>query len=452
MQAKKNQSNFELYRSHLEQIINLNHPLVKLAKDIDWSVFEREFSKYYSEDWGRPAKSVRLLVGLHYLKHAFNESDESVVARFLENPYWQYFCGFEYFQQELPLDPTTLVKWRQRVGAEGLELLLKETVETAKRRRLLKKSDCQRVNVDTTVQEKAVAYPTDAKLYHEMREKLVLAAQKHGLKLRQSYTRKSKKTHFQQNRLRQTSQHKKADKMTKKLKIYLGCVVRDIQRKKPCPDAQLAELLEKAKKILSQERNSKHKLYSIHAPEVECISKGKSHKKYEFGCKVGMVSTSRKNWIISSQAFHGNPYDGHTLQASLRDAEEKSNVTIKHVHVDGGYRKHDYCGSAQVHITGKGNRPKSRWDKLWQRRRAAIEPVISHAKHDNRMIRNYLKGIVGDKINALLAACGYNFRKLCGALPIPKFFVRIIQNFIRFSLIGSISSQNGFKPILIPIF
>lgn len=411
MQHQNHKSSLELFQSRLDQILNMEHALVRLAGAIDWSVFETEFGPCYSDGRGRPGKPIRLMVGLHYLKHAFNESDESVVERFLENPYWQYFCGLEYFEHQLPLDPTSLVKWRQRVGPDGLELLLQQTVATAQRAKLLKASDCKRVNVDTTVQEKAIAFPTDSGLYYKMLTKLVKAARARGISLRQSYKRVSKNALIMQGRYRHARQHKRANRMTKKLKTYLGRVVRDLRRKCPEADAELAELLAKADRLLAQERHSKNKLYAIHAPEVECISKGKAHKKYEFGVKVGIVSTSRGNWIIGSRALAGNPYDGHTLAETMAHAESISGIAINHAHVDKGYRKHDYQGEGQVHVSGTGGKT-SRWEKLWRRRRSAVEPVIGHAKHDNRMIRNYLKGPEGDKANAILAACGYNLRKL----------------------------------------
>jgi IS5 family transposase len=432
MQHKNQKSPLHLFQSRLDQILNMEHPLVKLSHAIDWSVFEEAFGPYYSEGQGRPAKPIRLMVGLHYLKHTFSESDESVVERFLENPYWQYLCGFEYFQHEFPLDPTCLVKWRHRVGSGGIDLLLKETVDTAVRVKFLKRSDLKRVNVDTTVQEKAVAFPTDASLYHKMRTRLVCAARDRDIALRQSYERVGKKTLFKQNRYRHAGQHKRADKMTKKLKTILGRVVRDIRRKSFEIDDELDDLLCKADRLLAQGRHSKNKLYSIHAPEVECISKGKAYKRYEFGVKVSVVSASRGNWILSSRAVHGNPYDGHTLSDSIAHSESIGGVLTRHIHVDKGYRKNDYEGEAEVHISGMGSRKKSRWDKLWRRRRSAVEPVIGHAKHDNRMIRNYLKGEEGDKINATLAACGYNMRKLYRAFFLPEFFGAIFRLYKRF--------------------
>jgi len=438
MKLKNQKDPLHLFQARLDQIIDLNHPLCKLAREINWSVFETEFGPFYSEGQGRPAKPIRLLVGIHYLKHAFSESDESVVERFLENPYWQYFCGFEYFQHELPLDPTTLVKWRRRVGDEKLVVLLSETVETAKRGGHLKRGELERVNVDTTVQEKAIEFPTDAGLCQKMRVKLVGAVKRRRIKLRQCYTRKGKEALVKQGFYRRANQHRRADKMTKKLKTYLGCVVRDIRRKATVIDIELKGLLEKADRLLLQEKHSKNKLYSIHAPEVECIAKGKAHKKYEFGCKVGIVSTSRYCWITGIQSLHGNPYDGHTLAQLMAGTEETTGVGIKHAHADKGFRGHNYTGPAQIHVTGQGAKRKSRWEKLWSRRRAAVEPVISHAKHDNRMSRNYLKGADGDEMNAILSACGYNMRKLIRAFFLPEILEAFLLFYGRLSALFSI--------------
>lgn len=410
-----------MFRAHFVQILNHKHPLYVLASQINWSVFEQTFGPTYSEGMGRPAKPIRLLVGLHYLKHAFNESDESVVERWLENPYWQYFCGYEYFQHEFPLDPSLLVKWRQRVGAEKLEVLLKETLDTAKRQKLLKKSQLARVNVDTTVQEKNIAFPTDSRLYHKMRIRLVREAKRRGIKLRQPYSRVAKKVLAQQSRYAHANQMKRAAKMTKKLKVYLGRVFRDLQRQADPSDEKLQELLATAKRLLEQKRKDKGKLYSVHAPEVECIAKGKAHKKYEFGCKVGLVTTSRGSWIVGIQAFHDNPYDGHTLSASLEKMKQLTGVTAKHAYCDRGYRGHDYQGPAEIHIAGRGKRKRSRWEKMWSKRRAAVEPTIGHAKQDNRMEINFLKGKEGDVMNPILAACGYHIRKLFRALFLPLF-------------------------------
>ncbi|MBF0555847.1 MAG: IS5 family transposase, partial [Nitrospirae bacterium] len=228
MQPKKtSDEQGELFKRRLSDLLNMSHPLCVLAEKIEWNVFEAEFGKLYVENKGRPGLPIRLLVGLHYLKHALNESDESVVERFLENPYWQYFCGYEYFQHEFPLDPTSLVRWRKRVGSKGMEGLLKETLESAKREKFLKKVDVEKVNVDTTVQEKAVAFPRDALLYYKMLKNLVNAAKKHGIKLRQSYERLGKRALHKQGQYSHASQLKRAERERKKLKTYLGRVIRD---------------------------------------------------------------------------------------------------------------------------------------------------------------------------------------------------------------------------------
>jgi IS5 family transposase len=413
----------DLFRAHLDQILSREHPLYVLANQIEWSVFEREFGPLYVENFGRPGLAIRLVVGLHYLKYAYDESDESVVERFLENPYWQYFCGFEYFEHECPLDPSSLVRWRKRVGSQGMERLLKETVETAKRKSLLKVRHVERVNVDTTVQEKAVAFPTDARLYHKMRRVLVRVAKREGIELRQSFERLSKKALWRQGRYSHARQMKRAKRETKKLRVYLGRVLRDLQRKCSDPGEVWRPLFSLAERVLGQQRNDHNKVYSIHAPEVECISKGKVHKRYEFGCKVALVSTSKANWVVGVEAIHGNPYDGHTLERSIEQTERVTGWRPSDAYCDRGYRGvKAEIGETKIHLTNKrkGSLTRSAW--RWLRRRAAIEPVIGHLKADTRLDRNYLLGEEGDRINAILSGCGFNVRKLLRAFFLFLFF------------------------------
>ena len=327
----------DLFRSRLDQILDRRHPLYLLANQIDWSVFDKKFGSLYAEK-GRPAKSTRLLVGLHYLKHAFDESDESVVARLLENPYWQYFCGFEYFLHRLPLDPSSMTRWRKRIGPKEMELLLSETLESAKRGGSLTEQHMERVNVDTTVQEKAIAYPTDARLYHKARVLLVRAAKKRDIALRQSYLRLGKRALIMSSRYAHARQMRRAKREQKKLKNYLGRVYRNILRNCPEPDAELKELLHQAKRLLAQKRHDKNKLYSLHAPEVECIAKGKAHKKYEFGCKVSVVTTSRDNWVVGIEALHSNPFDGHTLKGALKQVSRLVGWNPQNAYCDKGYQ------------------------------------------------------------------------------------------------------------------
>lgn len=411
-QAKSLQEN--LFQARLDQQLDPKHPLFRLAQQIDWSYFEQEFGSFYCEEMGRPGAPTRLLVGLHYLKHAYDESDESVVEKWIENPYWQYFCGYEYFQHELPCHPTSLVKWRQRIKADGVEKMLKEILSTATRTQALNTKDVESVNVDTTVQEKAIAFPTDARLYEKARTAVVREAQKAKVQLRQSYKRVGKKALYNQSRYARARQIKRAKKETKKLRNYLGRVLRDVERKLSKPSEKFKELLSNATRIYTQEKNDKQKLYSIHAPEVECLAKGKANKKYEFGCKVGFVTTSKSNWIVGVQAHHGNPYDGATLKASIDQTERLTGIRPTEAFVDRGYRGKDHHPEdVKIHITGQ-HKASGALKKRFKRRNA-IEPVIGHEKQDHRLGRNYLKGQEGDRINALLSGCGFNLRKLLRA-------------------------------------
>lgn len=407
---------FELFQSSLQQILNLDHELCQLAHAIDWDRFDTVLADCYSDEMGRPGKATRLMVGLHYLKHAFDESDESVVLRWVENPYWQYFCGFDHMQHDCPIHPTSMVKWRHRVGPEKLEILLAETIRLALENKQVTSQQLRKVTVDTTVQEKAIAFPTDARLYTKMLLRLVNLSKRRGIDLRQTYIRKAPQTLRKQGQYAHARQFKRARKCTRSLHALLGRAVRDIRRKATVTDETLETFLVRADKLLGQTQKSKNKLYSIDAPEVECISKGKAHKRYEFGCKVSVAVTNEKNWVVGVQALHGNPYNGHTLASALEQTERITRKQVKEAFVDKGYRGHDYRGDAQIHITGqRGKRKAGGALRKRKKRRSAIEPKIGHLKSDHRMDRNYLKGHEGDRLNALLAGIGANFRKLLAA-------------------------------------
>ena len=411
MKPSSSSSNTDLPLSALARQLNLSHPLVKLAESIDWQSFEAKFGQVAKASGGRPALPTRLMVGLHYLKALYDESDESVVSKWVENPYWQHFCGEQVFQHEFPCHPTSLVKWRKQIGVDGFEQLLGQIIQTAMRSAVMKPKEIERVNVDTTVQEKAIAFPTDARLYHQARKTLVRAARKRGVKLRQSYVRVGKYAFFKQSRYRVARQLKRAKKYTRKLRTYLGRVIRDIERKLPQPDAQMEVLLSRAKQIEKQQRSDSNKLYSMHAPEVECISKGKVHKRYEFGCKVVLVTTSASNWIVGAAAVHGNPYDGATLSDVMLQTRALTGSAPKQAAVDKGFRGSKYHPDG-LQVLVAGTRKFKGVLKRLVKRRSAIEPVIGHVKHDHTLGRNFLHGKQGDRINALLAACGFNLRKL----------------------------------------
>jgi IS5 family transposase len=417
MQPKSRPPQCELFGVRLSELLNPEHPLVVLAERMNWSQFDAAIDACYAEELGRPGVNTRLMVGLLYLKHAYDESDESVVARWVENPYWQFFCGCQYMQHDLPIDPSSLSRWRKRVGAERLEKLLEATIKAALAMKALRPQELAKVNVDTTVQEKAIAFPTDARLYHKMRLALVRRARSLGISLRQNYRFKGKKLLAKQGRYAHARQMKRAAKMTRQLKTILGRVLRDIERKAgriqgQIADEPLRELLALAERLLEQTRTSKNKIYSVHAPEVECLAKGKAHKRYEFGCKASVATTSRSNWIVGAHALHGNPYDGHTLHGAMTQVERLTGQTPQDVMVDQGYRGHGYEGSAIVHVVRLIPKRATRAVRRMLKRRAAIEPTIGHLKSGNRMDRNYLTGQEGDRINALLSAAGYNLRKL----------------------------------------
>lgn len=427
MKPKKQTPQRQLFGAQLSELLNPEHPLYVLTNRIDWQPFDAAIDDCYAAELGRPGVDTRLMVGLIYLKHAFDESDESVVARWVENPYWQFFCGCQTMQHELPIDPSLMSKWRKRVGAERLETLLEATIDTALAIKALKPHELAQVNVDTTVQEKAIAFPTDARLYQKMRVALVRRAQRLRIPLRQSYRFIGKKTLFMQSRYAHARQMKRAAKMTRRLKTILGRVVRDIERKAhrikgQIADESLRELMVLARRLLVQQRDSKNKIYSVHAPEVECIAKGKAHKRYEFGCKASVATTSKSNWIVGARALHGNPYDGHTLERAIKQIERLTKKTPDDVIVDQGYRGHGYEGSACVHVVRTIPKRASRAVRRMLKRRAAVEPTIGHLKSDNRLSRNHLTGKAGDEINTILAAAGYNLRKLLRWVVFSLFF------------------------------
>jgi len=412
---------FELFQSHFDQLLNPAHELIQLARKIDWDRFETAYAGQYSPDMGAPAIATRLMVGLHFLKHTFNESDESVVARWVENPYWQYFCGYTHMQHVCPIHPTSMTKWRKRVGPERLQEMQGETIAVARREGQVSKTDLERVNVDTTVQEKNVTFPTDSKLLYKAIGKLVHAAKARGVELRQSYLRVGRIAAIKVSRYAHARQYKRMQRSLRKLRTYVGRLIRDIRRKVGAPDAALTTLLERADRIRRQQPHDPHKLYSLHEPEVQCISKGKAHKRYEFGQKIAIATTNRGNWTVAARLLPGNPYDGHTLTETLAAVESVTGVAVTDAYVDKGYRGHGVAGPTRVHVAGQRGSP-SRVERKRRRRRSAIEPKIGHLKSDHRMDRCFLKGLEGDAINAVLAAAGSNLRKLLRRLAAALIF------------------------------
>ncbi len=401
----------ELFRVELIQIIAPGHALVKLAQTVNWDQFEEVFGQTYCPDNGRPAISTRLMVALHYLKYTHNLSDEDVVAGWVENHYWQFFSDMKWFEHEMPIHPSTMCRWRKRVGDEGAEQLLKQTIEAGFKLKAVKPHQLKRINVDTTVQEKEIRFPADARLYDRARQRLVVEAKKRDIQLRQNCNRLSKQLLFQQIRYAHAKQIKRAKRCARKLKTDLGRVIRDIERNCPHPDPDLDQLLDISARIHRQKRQENNKVYSVHSPEVSCISKGKAHKRYEFGCKVSVAATSKGGWFLGALAFKGNPYDGHTIANAL-DQVESIVKKPEHVFVDMGVRGHGCKKKLKTHVDKRRRcrTAKSLW--RWMKRRAAIETGNGHLKREHRMDRNRLKGEEGDRINAILSAAGMNFVNL----------------------------------------
>jgi transposase, IS5 family len=411
----------DLFRSRLDQIIDMKRPLIRLGGLIDWQLIGRKLGDVYTDGPGQPPLPTRLMAGLAILKHMHNLSDEELTLRWVENPYYQHFCGEEYFRHEAPFDRSSMSRWRQRMGEERLEVLLQESLAVAVKTEAIEVEDLSKVIVDTTVQEKAITFPTDAKLLNRARAMLVKLAKKHGLGLRQGYPRVGKLALMKHQRYAHARQFKRARRELRRLRTFLGRVMRDIERqvqKSPRLNGMLRAELFLAGRVLRQERGQRgRKVYSIHAPEVECIGKGKAHKPYEFGVKVSVatpVAASRGGqFVLAAKALPGNPYDGHTLSTVIPHVEKIVGNEIKRIIADKGYRGHGAPPPYDMRVyVSEQRRGVTKVIKRDLRRRAAVEPVIGHMKNEHRMNRNYLAGSPGDANNAILAAIGYNFARL----------------------------------------
>ena len=407
--------NNDLFRQRLDELVNLSHPLVQLVQHIDWSVFEDGWVGFFPSHRGRPATRPRLVAGLLYLQHTFALSDEAVVWGWVENPYWQLFCGETWFQHQPPIDPSSLTRWRQRIGAEGMEWLLAQTIEAAASAKVIKQHSLDKVIVDSTVQEKAIAYPTDSKLLNRGRQQLVQLVAETGITLRQNYNRIAPKLAGQIARYAHAKQYRRMRNHLKKLKTLVGRVWRDVSRQlaqvpqhlKP----KVTDLLQKVERLLKQQPQDNHKLYSLHAPEVECINKGKSRQPYEFGVKVSVMTTHKEGLVVGMRSLPGNPYDGHTLHLALEQAAVLMQQQPKEVFVDLGYRGATVPAGVKVYHR-KLRRGITARLKRDIRRRSAIEPVIGHMKNDGRLRRNWLQGTEGDAFHAILCGCGHNLRMI----------------------------------------
>lgn len=415
-----------LYPDLIDQL-NPKDPLLLLAARIPWERLEAEFAPLYAER-GRPAKPIRLMVGLLLLKQLANLSDERVVEEWRQNPYFQAFCGMKTFQWQLPCNPSEFCHFRKRIGEKGMEKIFKISVEIHGNQAFENE-----VVVDTTVQEKNITFPTDTKLRLKVIAKCWRIAKRESLKLRRSYRREVKNLlrTIRFNRHKDTNLREKA---IRRLKTIANALLNDVTRKLPLQaQADLSEEFAIYSRAVNQKRSDKHKIYSIHEPEVFCIAKGKEHKKYEFGNKVALAQTITNGIIVGAQnAF--NEYDGNSLPLLLEQVESITGKRPARAFCDRGFRGNTDISGTKLEIPGK---PKKDTTKHYRRkaeekfrRRSAIEATISHVKHDFRMLRNYLKGTIGDTINLLLAATAFNLRKWMRATALEYFLLFFIQKLI----------------------
>jgi len=333
----------------------------------------------------------------------YSISDDEVVETWTQNPYWQYLSGMDVFQWEPPCVSSDLTHFRNRIGVEGAEKILKNSID------IHGKSACENeVVVDSTVMEKNITFPTDVKLHLKIIEHCRKIAESELISLRQSYSRVEKQLLRVQRFLNHSKNRMKANAAARKIKTIAGRLLREIERKMVAESRdEYASFLERAARILSQKRSDKQKIYSLHEPDVYCISKGKEHKKYEFGTKAPIVLTKHTVIIVGALNIH-NQFDGHSLPAVLDQTERLTGRRPKVAIADRGYRGKKEIGGTEIALPKPPGKRNTKYEKQKARqrfrRRAGIEPIIGYLKSDHGMLRNYLKGSVDGDINILLAA------------------------------------------------
>jgi IS5 family transposase len=426
-------ANSDFFRARLDSMIDLRHPLAVLASRMPWVQIEANLAPLFAHldragrsvegmdlfgptvalagagvsPAGRPRLPIRLMVALLYLKHAYGLSDDGVIERWAQDVYFQFFSGQEYFEARFPCDKAQLSRFRMGLGEAGVEELLKNTIEASVAMGAVKKADLQRVIVDTTVQEKAIAHPTDSRLLDVARAKIVRLAQRDGIKLKLTHEREATALRRRAGGYAHARQLKRLKKVLRRQRTILGILLREVQRNMAgLPQAaqdKLNHWMTLAERIRTQRPKDKNKLYALHAPEAECISKGESRNPYEFGVKASVAVTHKHGLIVGARAFPGNPYDGHTLAEQLeqttnllQDLKVKPTTAI----VDLGYRGVDHLVPAQIIHRGR-YKTMSAQQRRWLKRRQAVEPVIGHLKADHGMNRCWLKGSEGDALQAV---------------------------------------------------
>jgi IS5 family transposase len=416
----------ELFLIDLKDLIDEKHELVVLTKFIKWQNFYDIFGENYHINKGRKAIDTRLIVSLHYLKHLNNLSDREVVKQWTENPYWQHFSGMNHFCHKMPIHHSSMTRWRDKVSGEQLESMISEILHCGLRSSVIHPDEIEETYIDSTVQPKDIAFPTDIKSCNRMREIMVRLAKKDKITLRQNYNKISKKEIIIASRKR----GKDKEKCIKKVKLTMGAVMRDIERNTAEKSSEMNEALAIANRLYLQTKESKNKVYSCHELDVNCIVKGKAGKPFgEYGCKVSVATSARNNWIIACSGLAGNPYDGHTVSSTIQQIQRITKVIPKNIYVDGGYKGHDYENAGNtdetkskvfVDTVRKGDTDEILWKKM--KRRARIEPIIGHLKARYGMGRCSLKGSKGDNVNAILSGAAMNLKKLLKAIVFFVFF------------------------------
>lgn len=423
----KDQNQRNMFNPLLNDFIDMNHELVLLANKIDWGYFEKEFSGYYP-NVGQPAMPIRLMVGSLLLKRIYNLGDETLCEAWIMNPYMQYFCGSAHFEHRYPCDPSDFVHFRKRIGEEGIEKIFSYSVSMHG-----KQAKSKMVLSDTTVQENNTTFPTDAKLAKKVIDKCNGIAKKEGITQRQTYIRTSKQLLRDTYNSNHPRRKKKAKKAGKKLATISGRLLRELERKLPVKSlVKYQDEIDFYKSVIAQKRTDKDKIYSLHKPYTACIAKGKAHKQYEFGNKVGIMVNPKSLVIVGVQSFSGNPHDSKTIEPLLDQIRFNLSYTPEEVVYDRGGKGAKQIGDTIISTPGKPLKTDSEYEKRKKRkkfrRRAAIEPVIGHLKSDFRMGQNYLHGEQSPQINALLAATGWNLKKMMGKLK--KEMEKMLWDFI----------------------
>jgi len=406
----------ELFRPMLADMINPSHEMVLLANTIDWNYFDNEFTPLYSHV-GQKSVPLRLIVGCLLLKHLYNLGDETLAKAWIENPYMQYFCGMRCFEHKFPFDPSDFCHFRKRIGEGGFEKIFSYSVGLHKKEETGKRSSWHLS--DTTVQENNTTFPTDAKLCKKVIDKCNKIAKRQDIKLRRSYTRESKQLLRDTYNGNHPKRVKQATKARRRLKTIANTQLRDLERK--LSDNSLAPFQEKLalyKRAVNQKKTDKDKVYSLHKPFTKCIAKGKAHKPYEFGNKVGIITTSSKGRkiITAVKAFVENSFDGHTIEPLLNQMENNKLRLPKEIIYDRGGKGKSCIKGVKILTPDKAKTTDTEYQKQRKRKkfrsRAAIEPIIGHLKTDYRMAQNYLYNEIGIQINAFMAATAWNLKKM----------------------------------------